>query len=213
MNTHSIEITSDFICPWCFVAETRLKRAIAQLKSTESFQLVWRPFELNPDMPELGIDRKTYCSQKFGSWAYSQQLDAHTIQATQDDHIEFRYDLMTVTPNTLKAHRLTNWAAQQNQATTMAERILRAYFTEGQNIADPEVLATLAADVGLDQNAAQALLQSNAGTQEIQTLEQRARTQGIQGVPSIRIGTERLSGAQSVATYQTALQTLLEAQS
>ena len=213
MNTHSIEITSDFICPWCFVAETRLKRAIAQLESNEDFQLIWRPYELNPDMPELGIDRKTYRSQKFGSWAYSQQLDTHTIQATQDDNIQFRYDLMTVTPNTLKAHRLTNWTVQQNRATEMAERILRAYFTEGQNIADPEVLAVLAADVGLDQDAARTFLQSNARTQEIRDLEQQARSQGIQGVPNIRIGTEQIYGAQPITTYQAALQAMLEAQS
>ncbi|MEM8810890.1 MAG: DsbA family oxidoreductase, partial [Cyanobacteria bacterium P01_G01_bin.38] len=138
--TLTIEITSDFMCPWCLVAETRLKKAIAQLNSLADIEVIWHPFELNPNMPEMGIDRRTYRSNKFGSWAYSQMLDAQTVQATQKDGIGFRYDLMTVTPNTFKAHRLTWFAAQQNKATALAERILKAYFTEGQNIAEVDVL-------------------------------------------------------------------------
>jgi predicted DsbA family dithiol-disulfide isomerase len=82
-------------------------------------------------MPEAGMDRKTYRTNKFGSWEYSQLLDAKTMQVVKADGIEFRYDLMKVTPNTLKAHRLTWFALQDGKATEMAERILRAYFTEG----------------------------------------------------------------------------------
>lgn len=104
--TLTIEITSDYICPWCYVAEDRLKQAIAQFTAehpTPDIQMVWHPFELNPNMPIPGIDRKTYRSNKFGSWAYSQQLDDQTIQATQGDNVEFRYDLMDITPNTFNA--------------------------------------------------------------------------------------------------------------
>ncbi|MEO1403012.1 MAG: DsbA family oxidoreductase [Cyanobacteria bacterium J06635_1] len=204
--TLTIKITSDFICPWCLVAETRLKKAIAQLDPAIDIELVWHPFELNPNMPETGIDRRTYRSNKFGSWAYSQVLDAQTIQATQEDGIEFRYDLMTVTPNTLKAHRLTWFAAQQNRATAMAERILKAYFTEGQNIAEVDVLASLVDEIGLDGDAARTFLLSDAGTQDIRELERRAINQGIHGVPSIRIGQETLSGAQPTEVFLTALQ-------
>ncbi len=129
--TLTIEITSDFICPWCLVADTHLNRAIEQLNSAVEIQRVWYPYELNPDMPEAGMDRKTYRTNKFGSWEYSQLLDAKTMQVVKADGIEFRYDLMKVTPNTLKAHRLTWFALQDGKATEMAERILRAYFTEG----------------------------------------------------------------------------------
>ncbi|MFQ4139169.1 DsbA family oxidoreductase [Nodosilinea sp. PGN35] len=204
--TLTIAITSDFICPWCLVAETRLNRAIEQLNSSVEIQKIWFPFELNPDMPEAGMDRQTYRSQKFGSWEYSQALDAKTVQATQADGIGFRYDLMTVTPNTLKAHRLTWFAGQQDKATAMAERILEAYFTEGQNIVEVQVLADLAADVGLDADAAKAFLLSDAGIREIRDLEQQAIAQGIQGVPHIRIGREVVSGAQSVEVFLNALQ-------
>ena len=204
--TLTIEITSDFICPWCLVADKRLNQAIAQLNPAINIQRIWRPFELNPDMPEMGMDRKNYRSQKFGSWEYSQQLDAQTIQATQNDGVEFRYDLMTTTPNTLKAHRLTWFAMQQDKAAEMAERILKAYFTEGYKIAEIETLAHLAAEVGIDADAAKSFLLSDAGIQAVRELERQAIAQGIHGVPDIRIGKEVLSGAQSVDVFLAALQ-------
>ena len=202
----TIEIASDFICPWCFVAETRLQQAIAQLSPAVAINWVWYPYELNPDMPETGMDRKTYRTHKFGSWAYSQQLDAKTIQATQQDSIQFRYDLMRLTPNTLNAHRLTWLAGQQGKATVVAERTLRAYFTEGQNISETDVLASLADEVGLSGNAVKAFLASDAGIQEVKELEHQAIARGIQGVPHICIGSEMIAGAQSVDTYLAALQ-------
>jgi predicted DsbA family dithiol-disulfide isomerase len=204
--TLTIAITSDFICPWCLVAETRLNQAIEQWNSSVEIHRIWYPFELNPEMPEAGIDRKTYRSQKFGSWKYSQALDAKTVQATKADGIAFRYDLMNVTPNTLKAHRLTWFAAQQDKATVMAERILKAYFTEGQNIAEVEVLAHLATEVGIDIAEAKTFLLSNGGLQEVRELERQAIAQGIHGVPHIRIGQEVVSGAQSVDVFLAALQ-------
>jgi len=213
--TLTIAITSDFICPWCLVAETRLNQAIEQLNSSVEIQKIWYPFELNPEMPEAGMDRQTYRSQKFGSWEYSQALDAKTVQATQADGITFRYDLVTVTPNTLKAHRLTWFAGQQDKATVMAERILKAYFTEGQNIAEVEVLANLAAEVGMGAAVVKAFLLSDAGMQEVRALERQAIAQGIHGVPHIRIGQEVASGAQPVyvflATLQNAAQELTTA--
>jgi predicted DsbA family dithiol-disulfide isomerase len=208
--TLTIAITSDFICPWCLVAETRLSQAIKQLNSSVEIQKIWYPFELNPDMPEAGKDRKVYRSQKFGSWEYSQALDAKTVQATQADGIAFRYDLMTITPNTLKAHRLTWFAGQQDKATAMAERILKAYFTEGQNIVEVEALANLAVEVGLDAEAAKAFLLSDAGTQAVRELEHQAIAQGIHGVPHIRIGQEVVSGAQPVEVFLAALQNAVQ---
>ena len=211
--TLTIAITSDFICPWCLVAETRLNQAIAQLNSAVEIEYLWFPFELNPQMPAAGMDRKAYRTGKFGSWEYSQGLDAKTVQATQADHINFRYDLMTVTPNTLKAHRLTWFAGNQGKATEMAVRILNAYFTEGRNIGDVETLATLAAEIGIDPAQVKAFLESEAGIQEVKDLEQQAMSttgyayaQGIHGVPSIRIGREIISGAQSVEVFLAALQ-------
>jgi predicted DsbA family dithiol-disulfide isomerase len=161
-----------------------LSEAIAQLNYPVDIQRVWHPFELNPDMPEAGIDRKTYRSNKFGSWEYSQVLDAKTVQSTHDG-IAFRYDLMTVTPNTLKAHRLTWFAGQQDKATEMVGHILKAYFTEGKNIVEVEILANLADEVGMDAEVAKAFLLSDAGIQEVRELERQAiaRKSGMWVVP------------------------------
>lgn len=205
----TIEITSDFICPWCLVADIRLNRAIAQLETSVEIQRIWYPFELNPNMPEAGIDRKTYRTNKFGSWEYSQMLDAKTVQAGKEDSIEFRYDLMKVTPNTLKAHRLTWLAGKDGKATEMVERILRAYLTEGQDISDIETLANLAAEVGIDAQKAKVFLLSDEGIEEVKELEQYARTQNIHSVPTIRIGKDILVGAQRVDVLLAALRNAL----
>src|SRR5919199_5779704 len=172
--TLTIEMTSDFICPWCLVADTNLHRAIAQLNAPVEIQRVWYPFELNPDMPGSGMARKTYRTNKFGSWEYSQQLDAKTVQVGQVNGIEFRYDLMKVTPNTLKAHRLTWFAGKSGKATEMTQRILKAYFTEGHDIGDVETLANLAAEVGIDAKQAKAFLLSDEGIEEIKEMKQQA---------------------------------------
>ncbi len=204
--TLTIEITSDFICPWCLVADTRLNRAIAQLETPVEIQRIWCPFELNPNMPEAGIDRKTYRTNKFGSWEYSQMLDAKTVQAGKEDGIEFRYDSMKVTPNTLKAHRLTWLAGKDSKATEMVERILRAYFTEGQDISEIETLANLAADVGIDAQKAKAFLLSDEGIEEVEELKKQAIAQDIHSVPTIRISNKILSGAQPVEVFLGTLQ-------
>jgi predicted DsbA family dithiol-disulfide isomerase len=215
--TLTIEITSDFICPWCLVAETRLKKAIAslaygnaQLNSPVAIKQIWYPYELNPTMPEAGMDRKAYRSMKFGSWAYSQQLDAQTIQATKDDGINFRYDLMSKTPNTLKAHRLTWLAATSNKATEMATRIFNAYFTQGKDITDIPTLAKLAADVGMDEQQAKDFLYTDTGVKEVRELEKQATSKGIRGVPIIKIGQETISGGQPEEVFFAALQNALE---
>ncbi|MGH2413131.1 MAG: DsbA family protein, partial [Microcystaceae cyanobacterium] len=132
---------------------------------------------------------------------------AQTMQAAMGDGIEFRYDLMQVTPNTLKAHRLTWKACQLGKATEMVERILNAYFSEGQDISDIETLARLAAEVGIDADQVRTFLASTEGVAEVKELEQQAANRSIRSVPTIKIGRETIVGAQSVDVFLTALQT------
>ena len=207
LMTLTIEITSDFICPWCLVVDKRLNKAIEKLKAPVKIKRLWYPFELNPTMPEAGMDRKTYRSNKFGSWEYSQTLDAQTMRAAMNDGIEFRYDLMQITPNTLKAHRLSWFAERSHKATEMVERILNAYFTQGEDITDIETLVKLAQEVGLNADSVRAFLNSNEGVEEVKALEKEAASRNIRGVPSIKIGTETIVGAQSVEVFLTALET------
>ena len=124
MKLVKIEIYSDIICPWCFIGRAKLMKAISQLKDKYDFNLEWLPFELNPDMPKEGIDRKAYRSRKFGSWERSQAMDAGVERAGREVGVDFRYDLAKKTPNTFAGHRLI-WLAQKEGK---GDRVARGDF-------------------------------------------------------------------------------------
>src|SRR5437764_12658442 len=102
----TIDVISDVICPWCFIGKRRLEKALGNHAAT----VRWHPFQLNPDMPQEGIDRKSYRIRKFGSWERSQELDAQVAAAGQGDAIAFNFHKMDRTPNPLYAHRVI-WLA------------------------------------------------------------------------------------------------------
>lgn len=205
-------MTSDFICPWCFVVERRLKKAAAD----EGIEvgLNFKPFELNPDMPKDGMDRKTYRSQKFGSWERSMQLDHGTIQASKNDPLSFDYAAMEYTPNTRAAHRFV-WYTQQyapELEETVVDAIFEGYFSNGLNIGDIAVLADIAHDLGMSHDAVLVFLESDDGTYEIVTREQEAMGKGIRGVPHIQMGSMHLHGAESTDKMRKALHEAVKAQ-
>ena len=196
-NGLKITMTSDFICPWCFVAERRLKKAAAE--EGIEVELNFKPFELNPDMPKDGLNRRIYRSQKFGSWERSMQLDLGTIQASKDDPLSFDYAAMEYTPNTRAAHRLV-WYTQENAPEleeAVVDAIFEGYFSNGRNIGDIGVLAEIASDLGLRHDAVLAFLGSEDGASEVVAREQEAMGNGIRGVPHIQIGSVQLQGAES----------------
>lgn len=206
----TIEVISDFICPWCLVADTRLNEAIAQVAPNALIKRRWLPYELNPSMPKEGRDRKQYRSQKFGSWERSLALDEQVKAAGQPDGIAFRHDLMLRTPNTFNAHRLTWLAAATDNATAMAERILKAYFLEGRDVGDIATLAALAGEIGLEEAQVRAFLESPQGTEEVRAMEVQVARRGGQGVPLIVIGNEAISGAQPVRVFAEAIRNALQ---
>lgn len=151
----AVDVFSDVICPWCYVGSRRLAEGIALFNADAGqaaavpVQIRWHPFELNPDMSVAGRDRREYRSAKFGSWTYSQQLDAQVAAAGRQDGLEFRHELMARTPNTRAAHRLVWTAQQRGLGQQMVEALFAGYFTQGRDVGDPAVLVELAAEVGL----------------------------------------------------------------
>src|SRR6202049_311684 len=119
--TLAIDVISDAICPWCWVAKRRLDRAIAALAPDVTASVTWRPFELNPEMPKAGLDRRAYRSAKFGSWQHSQALDAQVAAAGRSEGLIFNHDKMERTPNTVDAHRLILLARHQAQQDVVVE--------------------------------------------------------------------------------------------
>lgn len=203
-----ISVTSDFICPWCYIGEKRLARAIESLPTGIEVQLQWLPFELNPDMPPEGMDRRTYLSRKFGSWERVQALQARIVLAGRDDGAIFDYGAIKRTPNTFLAHRVSWLAQRAGQQRAFVEAALQAYFVQGRDIGSKEVLAEIASGSGLDPDAVAAFVSSDDGAQSVRAMERTALERGVQGVPYFDIGGTAIVGAQPAETVR---QTIIEA--
>src|SRR5260221_9947764 len=194
--TLAIEVISDAICPWCWVAKRRLDRALEALAPDITASVTWRPFELNPEMPKTGVDRRAYRSAKFGSWQRSQVLDAQVAAAGRSDGLVFNHDKMERTPNTIDAHRLIWLAGQQGKQHDVVEGLFAAYFNEGRDIGDPAVLADIGASAGLDRTRILAMLASDEGQAEVRSELQRAVNLRVSGVPTVLVdGIPLFSGA------------------
>jgi len=213
-----IDIYSDPICPWCFIGKRRLERA---LKARTAFRptLRWRPFQLNPAMPAEGMERRAYLTLKFGRPDNATRIYRQIRQVGATEGIDFRFDRIPVTPNTVDAHRIIRLAARSGDAAVlnaMLEGLMRAYFSDGRDIGDPATLAALATDSGLDRQTARALLESDEDIVEVREEDLKARRAGIEGVPCFIInGRYALSGAQEpeafYALFDMALQDAREA--
>ena len=191
-----INVTSDFICPWCYIGEKRLARAIESLPAGINVQLRWLPFELNPFMPLEGMDRRTYRSRKFGSWERSQTMDAQTVLSGKGDGAIFDYGAIERTPNTFLAHRVSWLAQREGKQRAFVEATLKGYFTQCRDIGSKDVLAEIAGEVGLDRNAVAAFLGYDEGVESVRALERAARERAVQGVPHFDIGGIVVIGAQ-----------------
>lgn len=198
----NLQIISDFICPWCWIGESNLDRALEQTGLESQVRVHFVPYQLNPDMPEQGMNRREYRSAKFGSWARSQAMDAQVTQAGAAAGLPFNYELIEKTPNTFAAHRLV-WREQQDggDARPLVRGIFRAYFALGLDIGEPSVLADIAAPFNHDREETLRFLASSEGVAELLNEQSQARQDGVQSVPSMRINQQILSGAQPVSVF------------
>ena len=194
--TLAIEVISDAICPWCWVAKRRLDRVIAAISPDVTASVTWRPFQLNPEMPKAGMDRRAYRSAKFGSWQHSQALDAQVAAAGRSEGLVFNHDKMERTPNTVDAHRLIWLAGQQGKQDVVVEGLFAAYFNEGRDVGDPNVLADVGASAGLNRARVLAMLTSDEGQAQVRSELQRAGNLRVSGVPTVLVdGVPLFSGA------------------
>lgn len=196
-HTFLLEVVSDTICPWCYVSKRRLETALAAIGDDISFDLRWRPFELNPDMPREGLDRKSYRTAKFGSWEKSLELDAQVKAAGASDGLDFHHERMEKTPNTLASHVLINLAGEADAQSDVVEALFRAYFVEGEDVGDPAVLAAIGAKVGLDPAAVEPALVDEERRATVKAEARAFAQSGINGVPTVLLNRFSLfSGAQ-----------------
>jgi predicted DsbA family dithiol-disulfide isomerase len=179
----TIDVVSDAICPWCWIGKAHLDAALTALaREGLEFRVRWKPFQLNPDMPEAGVERATYRAAKFGSVERGRELDAQVAAAGRAAGVDFRHELMLRTPNTVAAHRVIRAAEQADVQDAVADALFRAYFHEGRDIGDAAVLDDVAAGAGLPGMAA--MLAGEEHRDAVLAEDMAARRGGISGVPS-----------------------------
>ncbi|AWZ22138.1 DSBA-like thioredoxin family protein [Roseovarius sp. EC-HK134] len=182
-----LDIISDPICPWCYIGKTLLDQALAQ-RPDHPFEIEWHPFQLNPDMPAEGMDRRDYLETKFGGKDGAIRAYAPVLERAEAAGLTIDFAAIKRTPNTLDAHRLLHWAGIEGCQDRMAMALFQAYFNEGRDIGDPEVLADLADSLSLDGAMIQRLLATEADREDIRTRDAQFRQMGITGVPTFIVG-------------------------
>ena len=201
----TIDVYSDVICPWCFIGKRRMERGLALAGMSATVR--WHPFELNPDMPREGVERRAYRVKKFGSWERSLELDAQVGRAFAGEGIVFNPEGMARTPNTFDAHRVVWLAGEKGVQDAVVEALFRAYFTDGRDLSDRATLATVAVEGGLDATEVDELLAGDRGAAEVRRWEQKGQRLGISGVPFFVIsGKVALSGAQPPEMFRRAFE-------
>jgi len=190
-----IDVVSDVICPWCFLGKRRLDAALGALDMNVFIR--WRPYMLDPTIPPEGLDRQEYMLAKFGPEKLKTIHDP-LIEAGRELGVPFNFDVITRTPNTLDAHRLIRWAHTVERQHEMAERLFMAYWSEGLDVGDRDVLAKCAGESGINAQQIRELLDSDQDVEETKAEIQHASNIGVTGVPTfIFAQSYALVGAQS----------------
>ena len=199
----NIDIVSDVVCPWCYIGKRHVEQAISQWRAKHPDAAVnvrWHPFQLNPDLPLEGTDRKGYLEAKFGGPQRAKEIYARVSAAGRNAGLELNFDGILKQPNTLAAHALIAYAQTADDgahADSVAERLFKAYFVDGEFIGDVDVLVAIAAECGLDADATRAVLSERAMLDQIAAQDANVRQQGITGVPYFIFNQKvALSGAQ-----------------
>ncbi len=210
-DTVVIDVVSDVVCPWCYIGKRKLEAALGELGRQDAAaepSVRWHPFQLNPDLPPQGIPRKTYLHAKFGG-ARAAEVYARVKAVGAEVGIAFDFDRIDIQPNTLAAHRLIAWAQERVDAgltSDLVERLFQAYFVQGRAIGEPDELARIASEAGLELAAARAMLASTENLAAVSAEDREARDVGINGVPFfIFNGSTALSGAHDPETLLQAI--------
>lgn len=191
-----LDIISDPICPWCYIGKTNLDRALEQIPD-HPFTIEWHPFQLNPDMPAEGMDRRAYLEGKFGGKEAAVKAYAPVVQAAEAAGLSINFEGMQRTPNTIDAHRLIHWAGIENRQPFVVHRLFEAYFRDARDIGDHEVLLDIADGCEMDAGVIGKLLKSDADIEDIRKRDTHSREMGVTSVPTFIVANKHaVPGAQ-----------------
>ena len=202
-----IDVYADVVCPWCWIGERRLARALAERPDLR-VERRWRPFQLRPELPREGASWDEFKRQTFGSEARARAAFAHVAAAGADVDVRFDFDRVAHAPNTVDAHRVIVLAAGAGREWDVVERLFAAHFTEGANLGDRAQLSALASEAGMDAASVRAHLETDDGVAEVSASQREARALGVTGVPFVVLdGRYAVAGAQPLEVFRRALHT------
>ena len=191
-----LDIISDPICPWCYIGKSYLDRAL-EAAGDHPFTIEWHPFQLNPDMPAGGMDRRAYLEGKFGGQDGAVQAYLPVQEHADKAGLEINLAGIQRTPNTIDAHRMIHWAGIEGKQTAMVSALFKAYFVDSRDIGDPETLADIADGLSMDASVILRLLASDADIADIRDRDTKAREMGVNSVPTFIVaGQHAVPGAQ-----------------
>jgi predicted DsbA family dithiol-disulfide isomerase len=205
-NSITVDVVSDVVCPWCFIGQKRLDKAISD--SGVEVHVNWRPFQLDPTIPPEGRDRHEYMLGKFGSEERIREIHARIEPMGEAEGISFAFDAIKVAPNTLDAHRVIRWAGAAGEAiqNRLVRRLFQLNFEEGKNLGDASVLIEAAREAGMDAAIVETLLPTDADVEAVQGEIATASRMGVTGVPCFLLeGKYAVMGAQDAETLADAI--------
>lgn len=201
-KTVKLDIFSDPVCPWCYIGKTHLDRALSTVPN-HPFVIEWHPFQLNPDMPAEGMDRRAYLEGKFGGKKAAVRAYTPVVENAKAAGLTINYEDMKRTPNTLDAHRLIHWAGIEGKQNAVVDALFQTYFVDARDIGDAEVLGDIADSIGMDAAIVLKLLASDADRQDIKDRDAHSRKMGLSSVPTFIIGGQHaVPGAQPPEMWQ-----------
>jgi predicted DsbA family dithiol-disulfide isomerase len=191
-----LDVLSDPICPWCYIGKTHLDKALAEV-GDHPFVIEWHPFQLNPDMPEDGMERREYLERKFGGKDNAVRVYGQIAEHAENAGIEIDLAAIKKTPNTVNAHRLIHWAGIEGKQNEVVDALFSAYFKEGRDIGDSERLADIADSIGMDAAVVTRLIKTDEDAQNIRDRDAHSREMGVNSVPTFIVGSRHaVPGAQ-----------------
>tara|TARA_R110002051_G_scaffold67001_2_gene121347 strand:+ start:443 stop:1084 length:642 start_codon:yes stop_codon:yes gene_type:complete len=203
-----LDIMSDPICPWCYIGKAHLDRAL-ESEPDHPFAIEWHPFQLNPDMPATGMDRRAYLEGKFGGKAGAIKAYAPVVEHAEKAGLKINFEAMQRTPNTLNAHRLIHWAGIEGRQTAAVSALFKAYFVDARDIGDTEVLSDIADAIEMDASLVSRLLATDADVRDIRDRDAHSRKMGISSVPTFIVaGRHAVPGAQPPELWKKVLSDL-----
>ena len=208
MERITVDVVSDVVCPWCYLGKARLELAIAEVQDEVGVDVNWRPYRLNPEIPPEGVDHQSSLIAKLGGKEAVDRAHAMLSQLGKEVGVNYDFDAVKISPNTLDAHRLIHWAILESREIQdrVVTALFKANFEEGRNVGDHAVLLEIAGDAGLDRSVIQSLLATDADKDTVISEIDAAQKMGVSGVPFfIFDGQYAVSGAQMPEVLTNAL--------